>query len=181
MMTPNTRQEMLRWYVIETNPKQEDRAINNLVAWGVESFTPKLKHGRFNFYTGKPQYVIKPLFPRYIFARFSAQALLSKVRFTRGVQSVVSFGNEPTPVDNEIIDLVRSRIEEDGYVTIREKLNPGDPVSIDEGPLKNMKGLFERQMQDRDRVVVLLSTVSYQAHLELPKVLVKKSSAASNS
>ena len=26
-----------QWYVVHTNPKQEERANSNLIAWGVES------------------------------------------------------------------------------------------------------------------------------------------------
>ena len=128
-----------QWYVIHTKPKQEDRAISNLAAWQVESFTPKLAEVRLNFYTGNPQHIIRPLFPCYIFARFIASSLIAKVRFTRGVRNVVSFGDQPTPVENDLIDLIRLRTDRDGYVRIREILSPGDPVRVENGPLKNLK------------------------------------------
>lgn len=172
--------DQLLWYVIHTKPKQEDRAIKNLAAWNVESFTPKIEQTRLNFYTGEPKHIIKPLFPRYIFARFSVRPLIAKVRFTRGVRSIVSFGDRPTPVENHIIDLIKSRLEKDGYVRIREKLKPGDPVTVEDGILKNLKGVFERQMQDKERVMILLSTVAYQVHLELPGILVKKLNDVTN-
>lgn len=30
-----------QWYVVHTNPKQEDRAYSNLRCWGVETLHPK--------------------------------------------------------------------------------------------------------------------------------------------
>ena len=173
-MTSTPSHDPLQWFVIHTKPRQEDRAISNLSAWKVECFTPKLREVRFNFYSGKPEHLTKPLFPRYIFARFNAKALLARIRYTRGVHEVVGFGDQPTPITNDIIDLVRSRIGKDGYVRIGETLKPGDTVTITQGSLKDFRGVFEREMKDADRVMILLCTISYQAHLVLPKVMIKR-------
>jgi transcriptional antiterminator RfaH len=163
-----------RWYVLRTKPKQEDRAISNLTAWKVESFTPKLEQIRVNSFTGELQRIIKPLFSCYVFARFSLSESIAKVRFTRGVRGVVTFGDSPTPVGHEVIDLLKGRMESDGYVRIREELKAGDQVKVEGGPLKNLKGVLTRHMKDRDRVLILLDTVAYQAHLELPTMLVSR-------
>ena len=162
------------WYVIRTNPKQEERADSNLRAWKVETFSPKLKVRRHNPYTGEPTYVIKPLFPGYIFARFKLDDMLHKVGFTRGVHSVVSFGDSPTPIDDEIIDMVQARVAEDGFVRIREEFRPGEEVVIKEGPLKSIAGVFERELEDSDRVMILLQTINYQARVSVDRELVKK-------
>src|SRR5262249_51260045 len=100
------------WYVIHTHLKQEDRAGMNLNAWGIATFNPKIKEREHTTYSRKATHVIKPLFPRYIFARFSA-ARLQKVQFTRGVYRVVCFGDSPTPIADEVISEVKSRIGED--------------------------------------------------------------------
>src|SRR5262245_34582992 len=76
-----------RWYVVHTNAKQEDRAANNLRAWQVETFSPRMKERRYNQFTNEPILMTRPLFPRYIFARFEADQLLHKVSNTRGVHS----------------------------------------------------------------------------------------------
>ena len=41
-------------------------------------------------------------------------------------------------------------------------------------PLKNFVGIFERDVKDSDRVMILLNTLKYQAHLLLERELVKK-------
>lgn len=162
------------WYVIHTNPGQENRADNNLQAWRVETFVPLVKGRRQNRFADEPTYIIKPLFTGYIFARFEARNLLHKVRFTRGVHSVVGFGNGPVPVDHEIISIIRSRMGVDGLVRIGDDLRPGDEVVVTEGPLKDFIGIFERPMKERERVMVLLNVVSYQAHVELDRNLLKR-------
>ena len=163
-----------RWYAIHTKPKQEERADGNLRAWGIETFTPRVTERR---YTPDRQVKneLKPLFPQYIFARFDARAMLRQVCFTRGIHTVVRFGNdEPTPIDNEIIAIVRSRVGADGFIDLSKKFNAGDRIVIKDGPLKNFVGIFERDVKESDRVMILLSTLKYQAHLLLERELVEK-------
>ena len=174
-MNKATVGDATRWYVIHTHPKQEDRAVSNLRVLGIPIFNPKIRGRRYNQFVIAPTYVIRPLFPRYIFAQFRINDLYHKIRFTRGVYSVVSFGDGPTPIDEGIITLIQSNIKEDGFVKIYEDISPGDKVIVKDGPLKNFAGIFEREMKDTDRVRILLETVSYQAHIEIERDLVKKS------
>ena len=173
-MNKATIEDMTHWYVIHTHPKQEDRVCSNMKVLGVPIFNPKTKERRYNQFVNAPTYVTKPLFPRYIFAQFIVDDLYHKVRFSRGVYSVVSFGGGPTPIDEEIIRLIQSNIKEDGFVRIYEEFNPGDKVIVKDGPLKNFTGIFERAMKDTDRIRILLETVSYQAHTEIERDMVKK-------
>lgn len=164
----------LRWYAVHTHPRQEDRAESNFRVWGVETLNPKIKVRRFNRYSSVLTHSSKPLFPQYIFARFSAQKLFTKVYFTRGVHSIVGFGRGPTPIDDEIITIVSSRIGEDGFVRLDEGLKPGDKVKIKGGPLSNLTGIFDRPVKDTARVMILLEAVSYQNHVVIEKDLVEK-------
>jgi transcriptional antiterminator RfaH len=167
----------LCWYAIHTHPKQEERAESNLKAWLVETFLPRYKQRRYNQYTSQPSQLIKPLFPRYIFARFVASELLHKVRFTRGVHSVVSFGKEPIPVDDELIAIIQARRSEDGFIRIGDELKAGDHVMIKAGHFKGFTGIFERSMKDADRVMIMLQTVGYQPHVVVEKEHVMKAGA----
>jgi transcription antitermination factor NusG len=86
----------------------------------------------------------------------------------------VSFNNEPVPVDDEIIDVVRSKIGGDGFVKEFEPLQAGDQVVINDGRFHNFCGVFEREIPDSDRVRILLNTVNFQAHVVVDRMLVKK-------
>jgi len=163
----------LLWYAIHTHPREETRAAYNLRAWHVETFDPRIRKCRLNPFTGAAIYESKPLFPRYIFARFDAVRLLSKVCFTRGVNRVVSFGPSPTPVDDEIIALIKSQIRQDGFIELGQVLKSGEDVIITEGPLRGLIGIFEREMNGNDRAMVLLKTISYQGSIVIEKSRLK--------
>lgn len=164
------------WYVIHTKPKQEERASQNLAAWQIETFSPKIKQRAYNPLFNRPGLITKPLFPRYIFARFHANTLLPKVTFTRGVDSVVSFGGNPTAIDEEIIKLLQSRAGEDGLIKIGEEFKAGDRVVIQEGTFKDIVGIFERVLSDHDRVSILLTTISYQVRVVVARDSLKRAS-----
>jgi len=173
-MNKATIEDEARWYVVHTHPKQEDRAGSNLKVLGVPVFNPKTRERRYNQFVNEPTYVTKSLFPRYIFAQFIVNDLYHKVRFTRGVYSVVSFAEGPTPIDEEIITLIQSNIKEDGFIRIYGEISPGDKVIVKDGPLRNFAGIFEREMKDTDRIRILLETASYQAHVEIERDMVRK-------
>ena len=166
--------EPSRWYVIQTKPKQENRAASNLNAWRVETFVPKVRKSRKHSYEGGTSYSTKPLFPRYIFARFQVSSLLHKINFTRGVSRVVSFGGAPTQVDDEVIDLIQSQAGNDGLIRIGEELRYGDRVMIKEGPFSSLTGIFEREIKDSERVRILLTAVNYQSHIIVDRELLIK-------
>ena len=162
-----------QWYVVHTNPKQEERANSNLVAWGVETLYAKLKARRHNEFTGVPTYITQPLFPRYLFAKFKREQL-SKILFTRGVHDVVCFGDGPACVSEEIIEVIRGRIDQNGFVKLNNDLKPGDRVVISAGPLKNLIGVFEREVKGSERIMILLTAIGYQGHIEVDRDLIKR-------
>jgi transcriptional antiterminator RfaH len=165
--------DITSWYAIHTHPKQENRAEQNLNAWGVETFFPRIRDCRFNEFTSEPSYFIKPLFPGYLFARFVLNNLLHKVRFTRGVHGVVCIGNDPAPVDDRVIEIVASQIDEAGFVKIGVDLEPGAKVLIQAGPFKGLTGIFEQEASAADRIKILLDCVSFQARVEIERNHVK--------
>lgn len=164
----------LCWYVVHTHPKQEERTSSNLQTLNLETLSARLRVKKYNQFTGQLIKAVKPLFPSYIFARFKFNEVYHRVRFTRGVHSLVLFNNTAVPVDDEIIELIRSRIDSDGFVKTMEELKPGDSVVIKEGRFKNFYGVFEREMPDADRVRILLNAVSFQAHVVVNRALVSK-------
>jgi len=168
------RVEDRKWYVVHTNPKQEERANSNLVAWGIETLHAKLKMRRHNQFTGVPTFITQPLFPRYLFAKFNAREQLSKILFTRGVHDVVCFGDSPACVSEDIIDVIRARIDQNGFVKVNDDLKPGDRVVISGGPLKNLIGVFEREVKGSERIMILLTAIGYQGHLEVDRNLIKR-------
>lgn len=162
------------WFAICTNPKQEDRACNNLQAWGLECFNPKVRERRRNQFTGIATLIPKPLFPRYIFSRFSAKSLLHRVRFTRGIHQVVSFNDKPTPIDDEVIALLKSQVSNEGFMSVGRALKTGDQVRIKDGPWKDLIGVIECDLKASERIRILMTSIRYQGRLTIERNGVEK-------
>ena len=156
------------WYAVHTKPCQEDLAAMHIRRLGLEVLLPKTK--RETLVRGTPRATIRPLFPCYLFARFCPLTYLRLIHYVRGARGVVCAGSLPLPVDEEIIGSVRSRVGDDGYVTLPpEALRPGDRVTVSEGPLAGLVGIYERELSDSRRVTILLQAIEYQARLTIEK------------
>lgn len=155
------------WYALHTRPKQEKRAFLNLQAWEIEAFAPWLQS------RAKPSSLL-PLFPGYIFARFDICQLLHKISFTRGVSHVVSFGGMPAIVEDDVIATIQSRTDGSGVARILGDLKPSDVVMVQAGPLRNLVGIFERELPDNERIEILLTTIAYSARVRISKYEVCK-------
>jgi len=172
MVTPNGTHDARCWYVVHTKPKQERRAELNLLGWGLEVLAPKVREERYRPLSGRASYTIEPLFPRYLLVHFDAAALLTKVRLTRGVHSVIGFGEWATPVDDSIIEAIRGRMKDDGFVRIEEP-RPGEPVRIVEGPMRTLTGIFQRR-SGHDRAVILLEAIGAQARVDVAMAAIRR-------
>ena len=162
----------INWYAIQTKPCREDLAAVNIGRMGLEIFLPKIQQEKFIW--GRPQSVLKPLFPNYLFAQFCPRAFLHLIRYARGVRRVISAGEVPLPVDESIIQIIRSHVGQGGLVTFGTRpLRPGDRVVVEEGPLKGLMGIFERELGGRERVVLLLEAIEFQARVLTEKRYLK--------
>lgn len=166
--------EVEAWYVIYTRLKEEDRVDQNLAARHVETFLPKIRRRQINPYSGKATYFRQSLFPRYLFARFEPDKMLHKVLYTRGVQKLISFNEGPIAVDDDVIELIRSRVDDDGFVRFNDDLRPGDLVTIKNGSMSGITGIFDRAMNDQNRVMILLEAINYQASIIVERDAVQK-------
>ncbi|MBC7349518.1 MAG: hypothetical protein H5U05_06040 [Candidatus Aminicenantes bacterium] len=157
---------MVSWYVIQTKPKKETQVENLFGQAGFTVYNPKYRQNR----------VVRPFFPGYLFLRFRHPEQYRKVIFTRGVKKVIGNDRGPVPLDPEIINCLKSR-EKNGLIELMkygEEPQPGDQIEVMEGPLRGLKGLFCRELSDRQRVMILLNYVAYQASLLIEKSKIKK-------
>ena len=160
------------WYAVRTKSQEEDRAETNLRNWQVPTLAPKLKERRT--WRHDRRYVSKPLFSRYIFARFDVIRQLHDINYTRGVQNVVSFGGCAVAIDDKVIELIRAQVGEDGFIRMDDEFEPGDSVTITAGPFESLGGIFMRKLNSNERVEILLNALQFQSHLLIDKQLVQK-------
>jgi len=160
--------DQANWFAIQTKPYREDQAASNISRMGLAVLLPKMKREKLEY--GKRRVSIKPLFPGYLFARFSPSSHLRSIRYARGVNRVISFGELPVPLSDEVVSTIQSRVGRDGFVAMGSPFRNGDPVVFNEGPLQGLAGVFERDLPDGERAVVLLNTVEYQARVLVEKL-----------
>jgi len=87
---------------------------------------------------------------------------------------VVSFNCRPAPIDDEVIALLRSRVGDDGFLSVGEALKSGDKVKINDGPWKALVGVIERDLKPSERILILLTTIRYQGRLTIERDCVEK-------
>ena len=156
----------MHWYAVNTKSHHEQLAELNLQRLGVETFYPQIKQRKV--IRRKEKTVIGPLFPGYLFARFHVATSYRAVTYARGVRRIVAFGSTPARVDEDLIQGMKTRLC-NGYVSPNpRRLAPGQVVRIQDGPLSGIEAVFEREMPDHQRVVLLLRTLAYQARVVVP-------------
>jgi len=155
------------WYLVHSKPRQEVIAEMNLQRWEVETFCPQLRQTKL--IRGKKRTAIIPLFPGYLFSRFDFYTEYRKVLYAHGVANVVMFGTIPAKVDEEIVETIRARTHE-GFVQLSPpSFISGQTVQIQEGPLKGLLAVFERELTGTQRVALLLKNVSYNARVVIDR------------
>ena len=161
----------MQWYAVYTKPKREDAVAGSLENAGIEVFNPRLKQKKYM--QGAYRNKISPLFPCYVFVKFEPETTAHMIKYTRGVKRVVG-GDFPWPVSDEVIDLIRNQ-EEDGIIAIKPPdLKYGDSVAINDGPLSGLRGIFEKELSGQERVVLLLSSIEYQARVVVERAFLSK-------
>ena len=152
---------MKRWYVVHTRPNGELRAVHNLERQGFKTYLARYMKERRH--ARKVERIQRPLFPRYVFVSLDTDTdRWRSILGTFGVDYLVSNGDKPTPVPDEIIEELREHENELGVIVLPPKtLRPGEQVQIVEGPFATHTALFQCQT-DSERAVFLLQILGRQ-------------------
>ncbi len=159
---------MKRWYAAYTQPRHEGLATEHLARQGFEVYFPRYLKRRSH--ARKIEIVPAPLFPRYVFVAFDAgESGWRVIRSTRGIVDLVRNGLDPIPVLDPIIEEIRARQDNEGFVVLTRhlKLARGARVRIEEGPFAAYEAIFESQ-RDNERVIALLSLLGRKVVVDLP-------------
>ena len=86
-IVPAGRPGDLRWFVVQSKPREEERARHFLEEKGMFTYLPHMEIARARGSRGV--LIRKPLFPGYLFCLFNPEASLAYVRWTRGVRKIL--------------------------------------------------------------------------------------------
>lgn len=161
---------MRRWYVVHTHTRSEDRAQWHLQNQGFECFVPRCRRTRRH--ARKTDTVLEPLFPRYLFAYFDADATRwLAINGSRGVISLLTDGRGPLAVPKGMIEELMAESDEQGVTPLTSlgMFRKGLKVRIKSGPFTGQVGevseVFGRGI---DRVKILMSLLGVQTSMQLP-------------
>lgn len=128
----------LCWLLLYTKARAESWADINLRKQGFETLLPRVRQ-RDGF---------GPLFPRYIFVGGPAGSDFRSARSTRGVLYVVHCGEKPARVPLEVVEGIRTRMDEHGLVELE-----GRPV---------VDPIFARRERERVRALVKFAQAGFR-------------------
>lgn len=147
------------WYVIHSHPRKEDALYQQLLATGVEAFYPHLIVRPVNPRSKK----IVPYFPGYLFIHVDLQ-VVPLITFQRTPHAVglVTFGDEPPIVSDNLVYGIRQYLESMGYRRPDDpsRLKKGDSVIVLAGPFAQYSGIFDVHLTGSNRARILLKMLN---------------------
>lgn len=161
------------WYVVHTQPQSEKRAEFNLRQQGFKTYLPCYLRNRRH--ARRVEVVPRPLFPRYMFVDLDLEKdRWRSIQSTFGVSGLVLNGDVPASVSDEILDEIRNREDDRGYVTLGlpAGIGPGSRVRLADGIFAESKGIIDR-IADGCRVAILLEMLGREVRVFVPAAAVR--------
>jgi transcriptional antiterminator RfaH len=158
---------MQGWYAVQTKPRCEDQVVFWLSRRSpVPVFLPKLELLRRR--RGRKVRSVEPLFPSYLFVRMALEPKQwEAVKWTPGVKRILGAEEVSTPVPDDVIDFLKARCQQGGFIPWAPTLRPGAQVRIRGGPFAGLVGILDRPPSRAERVRVLLSLLRTVATIEV--------------
>jgi transcription antitermination factor NusG len=155
------------WLVVRTKPRQEKIAVGHLAQRDVEPYCPMFL--RPPWHARAPRGPV-PLFAGYIFVHGDPVSQLNAVRYCPGVLGLVSFDGSPAVVEHEMIEALRQREGDRGYVLPNEfadGIPDGATVRVMAGPLEGIRGVFRGYLRGRERARILMDFLRSRHEVEV--------------
>ncbi|MHC4216484.1 MAG: transcription termination/antitermination protein NusG [Planctomycetota bacterium] len=156
---------MKRWYTLYTKPRSERAVALLLQQHEIETYLPEITAT-----TAQKTERRVPFFPSYLFIRLDLKVDNPTLwRWVPGVRRLVSYGDRPVAVPDEIINLIGFKLAELDVKMPKpfHQLKPGDMVKITSSPFKDMLAIFEGPTTPSDRVYVLLTSLNNSVRLRI--------------
>ena len=150
----------MNWFVVQTKPRQEGRAVQHLEQQGFNVYFPQLpKTDSLGRHIGQ-----QAMFPGYCFIEDQGGAI-NTVRSTPGVKNLILFGVNSKPASLTAIELGTIKVAELFHEKTETAISHGEPITVIEGPFKDFNGLYSKK--SKERVEVLLSLLGKQQRIFL--------------
>ena len=155
----------LGWYTLRSKPRKEQTLYQYISAEDVDCYYPCIRVNPVNPRARK----IKPYFPGYMFVHTDLEQVgRNRFRWIPHSLGLVRFGGVPALVPENLIHGIQRTVEKINQAGGEElfHLQPGDGVTIADGPFAGYRGVFDARLSGTERVRVLLSML--QQDREIP-------------
>lgn len=153
------------WYVVNTRPRSETRAICHLESQGYRVFCPR--YSRTVRHARQTKNVLAPLFPNYLFVEFDvSRDQWRRINSTRGVLRLLTWDGAPQPVPRGVVDGLVAGTRSDGTFDWTSRFRIGGPICIADGPFAEFAGTLE-SLDAAGRVRVLLDLLGRSVSVAL--------------
>ncbi|UCF67191.1 MAG: hypothetical protein JSV80_15655 [Acidobacteriota bacterium] len=154
------------WFVVHTQPRKEFFVRERVEDLQRRVFLPLAE-------TPCPrrlQRALGPLFPGYLFAQLSVgRGDLAVLRWMHGVKRILGDGENPLPIDRNIVREIRARADRTGRIAFGRALRAGQRVRVLNGPLVGLEGVLDGTVtRPEERVAVLLEIFERATRAVLP-------------
>lgn len=164
------------WYLAYSRPYKEESLNSFLQSQDFETFYPVIVTKPVNPRAAKR----KPFFPRYLFVHLDPDdPRNSFIHTAPGLHHIVSFGDEPAHVSDEVIQVLQQRMtlmELPGIYRVVE-FRTGDEVRVIQGPFKGYNALFDMHINGEERVQILLQTLNTPFRIQVHVTDIEKTAS----
>lgn len=156
-----------RWYACYTRARHEKLVDRLLGERGFETFLPLMP--RVSEWKDRKKVVEWPLFPSYVFGRFS-QADMTRVLSTPGVAALVRSNGRPAPIADDELRNVRRLVQVlstgAGEPEHRPYIAEGEWVEVTGGPFQGLRGVVVQQ-RNRRRVLIGIKAIGQGLEVDI--------------
>lgn len=158
------RSIMAHWVAFYTKPHKEYAVRDFLAERKIEVYLPEVRTRTRR--AGRRG--MRPFFPHYLFARLDLEdGAMAQVRWIPGLRRIVSFGDKPAPVPDEVVAHIRHRLAAMKEAEPAGPFNKGDAVRVLRGPFEGLDAIFDRHLSPEGRVRILLDIMGRLVATEL--------------
>jgi len=166
METILTREVSDPWFAIKTRPRCEFQSRDELLLRSFDTFLPTRKVKRR--WSDRTKVLDLPLFPGYLFCRFSAPQRAAVLN-APGVAHIVGAGSIPIPISDNEINSMQILISSKLGVRPWPYLELGQRVTIEHGPLAGVEGIIARADDNEPRVIVSVALLHRSVSAEIER------------
>ena len=156
------------WIIARNKPNQDKIALINLERQNFEFFQPTFK--TISRIQNKFKGIIKPVFPGYIFIAINLEEKnWHTINNTRGISSILVFGNEIPLIRCELIKELKYRFSSDKTPEAADPFKIGMNAEIKNGPFAKLIGKIDK-MDTEQRIWILLDILGTQTRISINKL-----------